>query len=241
MRKIAFILSFLFCILLVQTHSAKAQDRVDIATVKHITQPFIDAIAGKNIEVRVTYQAGTHYRKDWGEGTFVRLTGKCFAWTDAYGAAWLDCFVLDPPMSLEGFRPPMTLNTAPMDADGNIVVGDPGYWIRYRIWQTRPMVRFSVDDLFAHNKALGAAWNYWVDGREDMHKYVPQWREFGFNDDGTVPGVYLSQPYEEPVDFGEVDWSYRETNNLPGWIGISAPILMLAILLAVVYRRREYA
>lgn len=189
---------------LVQAVSGQTTSRVDLAVIRHITQPFLEALADKNIAVSTTFQCGTHYRKDWGNGTYMRLTGKGFVWTSASGKADLDLFTMPPPMSLEGFRPPMTLNTAPMDMDGNIVVGDPQYWIRYRIWQTRPCVRFSA--LLRENLGVAGAWNYWIAGRTDMHKYRDQWRELGLADDGrAIAYADLPLPTSE-LDTLQVDW-----------------------------------
>lgn len=208
MRKVFAVAVLLFLLLTVSSVQANQVNRVDLGVIRHITQPFIEALANKNIAVKTSYQCGTHYRKDWGSGTYMMLSGKAFPWTDATGTAHLDLFTLNPPMSLEGFRPPMTLNTAPVDADGNIVVGDPQYWIRYRVWQTRPCVRFS--SLLQENQGVANAWNYWVQDRTDMSKYRNQWVELGLNPDGTAPRAYdRLDPYAWQGDaaFEQVNWS----------------------------------
>lgn len=207
MKKLTLIIILLF----VSVTAVSAQNyRVDLSVIRHITQPFFEAMADKNIEVRTTYQCGTHYRKDWQPGTYMRLSGKGFVWTDNAGVAHIDLFTLTPPMSLEGYRPPMTLNTAPVDQDGNIVIGDPQYWIRYRVWQTRPCVRFSM--LLKENNGIAGAWNYWVDGRTDMNKYRDQWRELGMSDSGKMPSAYLVQEIPN-TDFGTIQWS-----NIPNYL-----------------------
>jgi len=207
MKRILVLLAVML-VMLVAVPKTQAQDRVDLGVIRHITQPFIQGLSQGNLAIRTTYQPGTFYRKDWSQGTFMSLTGKAFVWTDATGVAHLDMFTKSPPMSLEGFRPPMTLYTSPNDADGNIVLGDgEEYWKRYRIWQTRSVVRFDIK-LMYENQGVANAWNYWVSGRSDMHKYVEQWRELGFNDDGTVPGGYYPQAFvSQYFPEYEVDWA----------------------------------
>lgn len=217
MKKFTVLFLFLVAlvIVLLPQKPAEAQGhRVDLSLIRHITEPFFDALKDKNIEVRTTYQCGTRYRKDWQPGTYMRLTGKGFVWTDATGVGHLDLFTMNPPMSLEGYRPPMTLNTAPVDQDGNIVVGDPEYWIRYRIWQTRPCVRFSA--LLQENQGVANAWNYWVEGRTDMSKYRDQWRELGLNDNGTVSGATSS--FVNVVN-GQLDFQPQLVTDPVNWSG----------------------
>jgi len=178
--------TFVLCILtiLLLLTSCAPSNYVDVRPVKHITEPFITALSDKNIEVKTTFQCGSNYRKDWNAGTYMRLSGKGFVWTDAQGLVHLHIFTLDPPMSLEGFKPPMTLNTAPLDMDGNVVLGDPGYWIRYQLWQTRPCVDFT--SLLQENRGMGAAWNYWLEQNIDALKRSEQWEALGLGRDGRA-------------------------------------------------------
>lgn len=207
----------LFSVLFVQQKGVSAQAQ-QISTpnmndIKHITAPFFEAIANNNIAVRVSFQCKSNYRADWLDGTYMRLTGKAVIWTDFNGQVNIDLPTMPPPMALNGRRPPMTLHTAPMDADGNIVVGDKDYWILYRVWSTRPCVRFS--QLLQDNAGIASAWHYWIQGRTDMAKYSRHWQALGLNPDGTVASwanmaqpIALNQIVYPDLGEAQLDWTY---------------------------------
>lgn len=237
------------------TTASAQQNFVDVRPVKHITETFAKALADKNIEVWKTYQCGSNYAKSWTAGTYMRLTGKGFVWTDGAGVVHFHLFTMNPPMSLEGFRPPMTLNTSPYDADGNIVVGDPGYWIRYRIWQGRPCIDWV--DAMRSNRNLAAAWNYMLTHINNSQAYSKQWQAFGLESDGSMPLLNAPQQYIEPITDAQVQWAYQGSDVMPIqpytsqpgaggvdviYIGVAGVLFLgVVVVVAVKSRIKEYA
>jgi hypothetical protein len=212
------VLLMIFLFMVVPVVSAQ---RADLTEIRHITEPFFKALAQKNILVSTSYQCGSNYRKDWSDQTYMRLSGKAFPWTDGSGIVHLHLFTLDPPMSLEGFRPPMTLTTADIDADGNIVVGDPGYWVRYQLWRTRPCVDFS--SLLRENPKVAQAWNYWISTTaQDAHKFATQWEALGLQRDGKLSNIYSEIPVSEIQD--ELSWQGEPQWDIDSkWRGYDVP------------------
>lgn len=175
----------------------EAQSTPNMNDIRYITEGFFNALAKKNIAVATSFQCGSNYRKDWAVGTYMALTGKGFPWTDQYGNVHLHMFTMQPPMSLEGYRPPMTLTTADVDVDGNITVGDPGYWIRYRIWQTRPCLDFTT--MLRDNPGLASAWNYWINHYPagEVAKFQKHWEALGLSKDGRVTSFIDPKEFQD--------------------------------------------
>lgn len=203
------IISFIMLtlVLLLISPSQAHAEYADIGPIKWLIDEFITAVKGHNVAVATSFTCGNTYRKDWLPGTYMRFTGKYYIWTDAYGDVHVHLFTMNPPMSLEGFRPPMTLNTSPYDMDGNVVIGDPGYWIRHRIYLTRPCVDFVLT--LRQNTGMGAAWNYWM-SQNNVSKYQSQWAAIGLESNGFVPSMHMTSDINsmENPDLGEVDWTY---------------------------------
>jgi len=133
----------------------------------------------------------------------------------------------------------MTLNTAPLDMDGNVVLGDPGYWIRYQLWQTRPCVDFT--SLLQENRGMGAAWNYWLEQNMDALKRSEQWEALGLGSDGRALS-YASTPLDSMtfVDLGTVDWKYQgdqvgyEHSKQPSPLITITVLMLFGIIITVI-------
>lgn len=212
----------LFVVLFSGATAVTAQnDYVDLRPIRHITQKYIDALTDKNILVFETYKCGTLYKKDW-TFAYVKLTGVGFPWTDQYGRAHLHFFTANPPMVLEGFRPPQTLHTSPYDMDGNLVLGDyEGYFERYRQWEERPCVDLTLS-LFSQD-GFANAWANMIAKRSDIHKYKKQWEALGLDGETALPVSYLTSPCREadctpirPLFTPEevLDWTWGGNHDL---------------------------
>lgn len=215
MKKILFVLLLLFtAVLSFNSASAQTRERVDLRPIKYLTTRYIDAIKDRNISVYTTFKCGSLYRKDW-EIAYVKLTGKAFVWVDQFGYVHIHLLTADPPMMLDGFRPPQTLNTPAYDMDGNITSSDPEYWIRYAIWQTRPCVDFTLS-LLSQEK-FAKAWEYNLQG-EPVHKYKELWEAMGLDRNTGLPALVFYSPITE-ASIQEIIKPLIDDSYSVQWIG----------------------
>lgn len=194
---------------------AQSQNFVDIRPARYLTDSFVEAFLNKNIKVNATFKCGTNYRADWVNGAYVRLTGKAYIWTDQQGIVHIHLFTADPPMALNGLRPPMTLNTANFNMDGTIVQGDEDYWLHYMRWRDRPCVDFRMSLLT--QRGLVDAWRYFLQGKP-VHKFVHIWEALGLDGQTAMPPEFLNMsavllPVDELPDEPTPEWAGKL--NLP--------------------------
>jgi hypothetical protein len=218
MKRVLFLLA-LVMVLFAGVSRTQAQNQnpnfVDIRPTRYITDGFIEALMGKNIRVGATFKCGTNYRADWLNGAYVRLTGKAYIWTDHNaGIVHIHLFVSDPPMMLNGLRPPMTLNTADFNSDGTLVQGDDGYWVQYMRWRDRPCVDFRLSLL--SSKGLVDAWRFWLQDKP-VHKFQTIWGALGLDPTTGMPPEFLNMsavvdPIDELPDEPIPQWAGTLTN-----------------------------
>lgn len=252
------ILLMLVLTLFVSTGMIQGRPFVDIRPVRPITSGFFEVISQKNIRVFQTFKCGTNFRADWENATFVKLTGSAYVWTDSYGVAHIHLMTADPPMVLNGLRAPMTLNTAPTDMDGNVVIGDQGYWVQYLRWREKPCVDFRLSLL--SQKGFADAWRYWLKDRK-IEQYQEIWKALDLDGRTGMPDEFINTYTtsielipEDPTlvqpnwkgdgiapDFAHEpggEWYEFDKQGIPLWLYGAGVLLALGLLFVLIKRSK---